>query len=179
MKKYERIIIYCLLLFTSTYCIWAHNKLHLIYQINRETLVPAYEKLQNIKNNSPDDRLYSIPSSIRGAGNELYKLCKAMGSLEMGAYLKFPSLSEGTRYNIINQLDWNLKILEQGTMPTSLVKANKLLIDATQAEIEVLNYEIQYPEKSPDDEEARRLMDKSMTIRAKADAEIFSLMYKI
>jgi len=49
MKKAEKAIIYTIAIVATIYSIWAHGKLQRIYRINRETLIPAYEKQQSLK----------------------------------------------------------------------------------------------------------------------------------
>lgn len=133
-------------------------------------------------------QLYSIPSSIQGRGNMLQNLCKLLGELDLAARLKDPSLSEGTRNLLIARLNANIKfqlnIKWFGREEKTFEKAIDLLGGAIQAEIDVLIYERNNPEKCENgawyfNKNYMQLMNKSMELRGKADWEITRLMGKI
>ncbi|MHC4397872.1 MAG: hypothetical protein ACYS1A_19685 [Planctomycetota bacterium] len=161
MKKAERIIVYGIAILAISYSIWANGKLQRIYRINR-------------KNPS-----YYMPPPTRGTGCGLRQLCLALGELELTGRLKDPSLSEGTRHLLIARLSNNIKFyLNSKWMFSSLEKPRSALIDAINAEIDVLSHESQMYEKDSsyrwyDDPVYKSLMDKSILLRSEASMQIY------
>ena len=182
MKKTERIFVYGIALLAISYSIWAHGKLQRIYKINRETFLPAYEELQVIKSTLPDNRanqFYSTSSPIRGTGSGLRQLCLALGELELAGRLKDSSLSKGSRSLLIARLSNNIKFYLNSIWKfSSLEKPRSALIEAINAELDVLSYESQMFEKDSsyrwyDDPVYKSLMDKSILLRSEASMQIF------
>jgi len=167
MKKWERIVVYAIAVFASIYSIWAHDKLQRIYRINKEA--PSFY----------------TPHPTRGTGAGLRQLCLVSGELELTGWLKNRWLSKGTRSVLIARLSNNIKFyLNPRWGFSSLEKLRSALIDAINAEIDVLSYESQMFENDSsyrwyNDPVYKSLMDKSIVLRARASMQIFHKMEEI
>ena len=129
-----------------------------------------------------DYQFYPTSSLLSGTGSDLNVLCSTLGSLEMAASLKFPSLSEGTRSIIISHLDYKIKILEFMSMDPLLERAKEAVVDAIRAEIDALEFEEQNTGRGGsllENPDYMRLLNKSMALRGEAIAEVDALMNKI
>lgn len=119
---------------------------------------------------------------IMGAGQKLSQLCESLGSLKIAADLKSTSMSDNTRAKIRNYLDHEITFLDHSFDVSSLRKAKDALIDALSAEIDVLEFELEYPIKDSrilENEDYMQLMERSISLRSEAFAEIDKLMNKI
>lgn len=140
-----------------------------------------YESSAGQKNTTVNP-VFPAGSQAGGCGYELYVLAETLGQLQMAAGLKTNGLSQDTRSNIVGSLDFQAKILNHRPMPGKIGDAQRLLDRAITAEIEVLSYEAANIDKYAtilEDPAYAKLLEKTMTLRSEAAAEISSLAEKI
>ena len=200
MKKWERLIIYPLTVFTVLYGYWTYNRLQTVYKINRETLIPAYEELKIIQDpNSGLAKLYlqfySKPSPVAGAGWILQYLCETCVLLKMTTFTITDDPPDDD--NILYVFGERIRVLKFQLIPPNnysipVMKTMKLAIKALEAAVEVrqflLNNKKDYqtwindpnwPEDSNFSEKYLKLRDKAWDATNDLYSEIFDLMYQI